>query len=60
MNNFTLAQKQALEALVEGGAQVFEVAYDPLTVSEIPAPPAGCTVFYSESNANLVEIIYTK
>lgn len=60
MNNFTLAQKQALEALVEGGAQVVEVAYDPLTVSEIPAPPAGFTVYYTESSTNLVETIYTK
>ena len=60
MNNFTLAQKQALEALVEAGTQVAYAGYDPATAVDIPPPPTGFSVYYSESTATLVETIYIK
>ena len=61
--NMTLAQKQALEALVEGGKQVAEVAYDPNTVVGTPeadAVAAGWIQFQRQDSANLVEVVYTK
>jgi hypothetical protein len=66
MQNFTLADKQALEALVEGGTKVYEVAYNPNVVGigggtstpEADAIAAGLTQYYREATANLVEVIY--
>ena len=63
MNNMNLAQKLALEALVEAGAEVSTVAYNPNTVvgnPETAAIAAGWVQFYAESTANLVEVIYTR
>jgi hypothetical protein len=63
MQNFTLAHKQALEALVEGGAQVASVVYDPTVVIGTPeadALAAGWVQYYREAAANLIEVIYTK
>lgn len=63
MNNFTLANKQALQALVEAGAEVSTVAYDPTTVVGTPEADAvadGWVQFYKESSARLVEVIYTR
>lgn len=63
MNNFNLANKQALQALVEAGAEVSTVAYNPNTVTgdpEAAAITAGWVQYYKESTANLVEVIYTK
>lgn len=64
MNNFTLAQKQALEALVEAGTQVSTLSYDPTTNDgaslEANALADGWTEYYREDAATLVEVIYTK
>jgi len=63
MNNFTLVQKQALKALVEAGAKVVTVAYDPTIVVGTPeadALAAGFIEFYREDTLTLREIIYTK
>jgi hypothetical protein len=63
MNNMNLAQKLALEALVEAGAEVSTVAYNPNTVvgnPEAAAIAAGWVQYYVESTANLVEVIYTR
>lgn len=58
MNNFTLAQKQALEALVEAGTKVEYQSYDP-TMGPAPTPPVGFSVYYQESAPTAVETIYT-
>lgn len=64
MQNFTLEQKQALEALVESGTQVSYVAYDPTiedgVAIEAAATADGSSVYYREDTPTLVEIIYTK
>ena len=63
MNNFTLANKQALQVLVEAGAEVSTVAYDPTTVTGTPEADAvadGWVQFYKESSPRLVEVIYTR
>lgn len=63
MNNFNLANKLALEALVEAGAEVSTVAYNPNTVvgdPEATAILAGWVQYYKESSLNLVEVIYTR
>jgi hypothetical protein len=64
MNNFTLANKQALAALVATGKKVSEVAYNPNTLTgpnpETAALAAGWIQFYREATTNLVEVIYTK
>ena len=63
MNNFNLANKLALEALVEAGAKVSTVAYNPNTVvgdPEAAAIATGWVQYYKESSLNLVEVIYTK
>ena len=63
MQNFTLADKQALEAIVETGVQVSEVAYNPTTVvgsPEAAAIAAGWVQYYREATATLVEVIYTR
>lgn len=62
------ADRAALNALVEAGAQVGYVAYDPVTVGvlggtsdpEGDALAAGWTEHYREDTARLVEVIYTK
>jgi hypothetical protein len=63
MNNFTLADKQALEAFLATGYTCAEVAYNPNTVvgnPEATAVAAGWTQYYREASASLVEVIYTK
>ena len=63
MDNFTLVDKQALEALIEAGAQVATVAYNPTTVVGTPEADAlasGWVQYYREATATLVEVIYTK
>lgn len=63
MNNFDLANKTALQALVEAGAKVSTVVYDPNTVVGTPEADAladGWIQYYREATANLVEVIYTK
>ena len=73
MNNFNLANKQALEALVEAGAEVSSVAYNPntyvapvghpafpATSPETLAIAAGWVQYYKESSGSLVEVIYTR
>ena len=63
MQNFNLTQKQALESLVEAGAKVSTVAYNPNTVVGDPEATAisnGWVEYYREATANLVEVIYTK
>ena len=56
MKNFTLAQKQQLEAYEKAGHHVFSTAYDPTKIN--PAAPANMFEFYRESSTNLVEVIY--
>ena len=56
MNKMTLAQKKSLETLVEAGAKVVSVAYNPKKSS---APTVVGTEFYREATADLVEVIYT-
>lgn len=64
MNLFTLIQKEALQALVETGAEVSTVAYDPAEVIGDPegdALAAGWVEFYrEEALPNLIEVIYTR
>jgi len=63
MNNFTLEQKQELEALVEAGAEVVTVAYNPTTVIGTPEADAiadGYSVYYREDTSTLVEVIFTR
>jgi len=63
MNNFTLAQKKALELIVEAGHQVVTVAYDPTVnvgTPEADALAAGFSEYYRESTPHLIEVIYTK
>lgn len=63
MNNYTEIQKKALQALVEAGAEVATVAYDPTTVVGDPEADAladGWVVHYREDAATLVEVIYTR
>ena len=59
----TLAQKQALEVLVESGTQVCTVAYDPSMVIGTPeadAVAAGWTQYQRQDSATLVEVVYTQ
>lgn len=61
--DMTLAQKQALQSLVEGGKKVISIAYDPNTVSGDPeaAPIAqGYIQFQRQVETNLIEVVYTK
>ena len=62
MNNFDLSDKLALELLLESGAHVSMVAYNPNIVvgdPEADAIAAGWTQHYREVSANLIEVIYT-
>lgn len=57
------AQMNALRALVEAGAEVSTVAYNPNTVVGTPEADAiadGWIQYYREATANLVEVIYTR
>lgn len=59
----SLAEKQALETLVESGKQVSTVAYNPTTVIGDPEGAAiadGWTIYKRQANASLVEVVYTK
>jgi len=59
----TEAEKEALQTLVEAGAQVATVAYDPTTVVGTPEADAladGWVEYKREDGATLVEVIYTK
>lgn len=61
--NRTLAQKKALQVLVEAGAKVAYLGYNPTTVSgtpEVTAIANGWVQYYREATTNLVEVIYTK
>ena len=61
--NMSLAQKEALQALVEGGAEVATVAYDPTTATGTPEADAiadGWVQFQREVTANLIEVVYTR
>lgn len=61
--NMTLLQKQALQALVEAGAEVATVAYNPVTVVGTPEANAiadGWTEFQRADTATLVEVVYTR
>ena len=73
MNNFNLANKQALQVLVEAGAEVSTVVYNPntyvapvgylaypTTSPETIAIAAGWIQYYKEATLNLVEVIYTR
>lgn len=71
--NLTLGQKQAIQALVEAGAEVATVAYNPTTVfkrdgagAEVTGTPeadavaAGWVQYIREATATWVEVIYTR
>ncbi len=63
MINFTQQDKEDLQILVEAGAKVSTLSYNPNTVvgdPETDALNAGWEVFYREDTADRVEIIYTK
>lgn len=61
MQNFTLEDKQALEAIARTGVQVKYVAYDPNTAinPETEALAAGMQEYYREDGANLTEVIFS-
>ena len=61
--NLTLGQKQALQALVEAGAEVATVAYDPVTVVGTPEADAianGWVQWNRQATPTLIEVIYTR
>lgn len=62
MINFTEAQKKALQAVVEAGAEVSFVAYNPANGGdpEGDAAAAGWIEYYREDTPTLVEVIYTR
>lgn len=68
MNNFDSADVAALNVLVEAGAEVGYVAYDPVTVGvnggtsdpEADAVADGWVEYYREDTLRLVEVIYTR
>lgn len=64
MQNFNLAQKEALADLITGGVEPYFLSYDPTEdgteTLEADAIAAGYVEYYREDTANLVEIIYTK
>jgi hypothetical protein len=57
MQNFTLNDKLALQALIEGGQQVSFVSYDPTVTAPSALDPIWVE-YYREDTVNLVEIIY--
>lgn len=63
MNNFTPEDAATLNTLVEAGAEVGYVGYDPTTVigdPEADAAADGWVEYYREDTTNLVEVIYTR
>lgn len=59
----SLAEKQALQVLVEGGAEVATIAFNPNTVIGDPEGDAladGWGQFQAATSANLTEIIFTR
>ncbi len=61
--NMSETQKKALQALVEAGAEVSTVAYNPATVIGDPegiATSAGWVQFQREDTPTLVEVVYTR
>jgi hypothetical protein len=61
--NMTQSQMEALQAIVEAGAEVATVAYNPNTVTGDPEADAladGWSEYLREDTANLVEVIYTR
>lgn len=59
----SLAQKEALQALVEGGAEVATIAFNPNTVIGDPEGDAlgdSWVQFQAANSANLTEIIFTR
>lgn len=59
----TEEQKEALQVIVEAGAEVATVAYNPSIVVGDPegaATAAGWAQYMREDTANLVEVIYTR
>lgn len=61
--DMTLAQKQTLQSMVQGGKQVATVAYNPTTVVGTPetdATNAGWVVYLRQATTYLVEVVYTK
>ncbi len=61
--NMTQAQKEALQSLVEGGAEVATIAYNPGLVIGTPEADAiadGWVLFQREDTANLIEVVYTR
>lgn len=55
----TLAQKKALQTIVESGKKVWTVAYNPTMMSQT-TPPPNSSVFHTNNTANLIEIIYVE
>ena len=63
MENFSPANAATLNTLVEAGAEVASVCYDPVTVTGTPEADAladGWVEYYREDTARLVEVIYTR
>jgi hypothetical protein len=63
MKNFTSNDIAALNVIVEAGAEVASVCYDPTTVigtPEVDALADGWIQYYREDTAHLVEVIYTR
>lgn len=63
MINFTETQKKALQAVVEAGAEVGFVSYNPVGLVGDPEGDAiadGWVEYYREDSATLVEVIYTR
>lgn len=61
--NMTESQKKNLQALVEAGAEVASVAFNPNEVvgdPEADALSAGWVQFQREDSTNLVEIVFTR
>jgi hypothetical protein len=56
-------QKQTLETIVEGGAEVSTVAYNPSSVTGDPEGDAistGWVQYARQASASLVEVVYTR
>ncbi len=63
MQNFGLVEMEALQVLVEAGAEVSFVAYNPVGLVGDPEGDAasdGWVEYYREDTATLVEVIYTR
>lgn len=61
--NMSLAEKEYLQTIVEGGSQVATVVYNPTAVVGNPEAAAvadGWVEFKREDTATLVEVIYVR